>query len=57
MKHFMQYFQIGDVLITSGNFVQKTGEGEMKKVTNYLDFSKPGSRFPNPKSSRFTKFM
>jgi len=46
----MQYFQIGDILMPSGysrEFCWKTGEREMKKVTDSREFSKPGSRFPN----------
>jgi len=63
MKYFIQYFQIGNILIPSGipgNFVRKTGKREMKKVANSREFSKPGSCFPHPnymQTNRFSKSM
>jgi len=51
MKYFIQYFQIGDISMPSGysrEFCSKNRETGNEKITNYREFSKPGSRFPNP---------
>ena len=49
MKYFIQYFQIGGILIPSGYSREFCSENrKMKKLTNSREFSKPGSRFPNP---------
>ena len=49
MKYFIQYFQIGDIMIPSGYSREFCSENrEMNKVTDSREFSKPGSRLPNP---------